>query len=232
MGLFSESALVDALIVLALASAPSVAWFFHFRKKMLRHQSYVIKLFESIVKPRDQRYYLHGYLVGFTGEYWVNRGRVKKVYVTYTMPPYYAFFYLPVIALLRKRERLEVAVELRDSLGVRGEAHIYDPRRFDVKRLVANDVASSPVRKKLSRVKLRDIGAEAYRTPEDGAFSLALDLWSRLARLGIVHRVSVVPGKRLILALVSPSRDGHGAILKTVLEVAESAASRVEEVRS
>ncbi len=156
---------------------------------------------------------------------------MKKVYVTYTTPPYYAFFYLPIIALFRKRERLEVAVELRESLGVKGEAHIYDSSRFDVKRLVANDVKRSPVRKKLSKTRLHSLRAEAYSTPEGEALDLASRIWQSLSQVGRVFRVSVVPGRRLILALASPRPGMHIAVVERVLEAVEHARSRVEEAR-
>ncbi|WP_062662582.1 hypothetical protein [Aeropyrum camini] len=175
--------LANALLVLILAALPSVAWFFQVRKKMIRRQAGLVRVFEQVIGPRDQRYVVHGYLVGFTAEYWVNRGPIKKVYITYTTPPYHAFFYLPIIMLFRRREKLEVAVEVRDSLGVKGEAHIYRRGGIDVVQLVYKDVKQSPLRRKLRRLKLPDLGAEAYAT-EGEALDLARELWRRLSRLG------------------------------------------------
>ncbi|BAA80610.2 hypothetical protein APE_1610.1 [Aeropyrum pernix K1] len=221
--------LANAIVVLILAALPSVAWFFQVRKRMIRRQSSLVKLFEQIVKPRDRRYVVHGYLVGFTAEYWVNRGPIKKVYITYTTPPYHAFFYLPIIILFRRREKLEVAVEARDSLGVRGEAHIYRRGGIDVVQLVEKDVKQSPLRRKLQRLKLPDLAAEAYATEGD-ALAVARELWGRLARLGAVFRVSIVPSRRLVLAVASPRPDSFGPVVEEVLSIVQAAAEKARQV--
>ncbi|GBF08552.1 hypothetical protein apy_02770 [Aeropyrum pernix] len=221
--------LANAIVVLILAALPSVAWFFQVRKRMIRRQSSLVRLFEQIVKPRDRRYVVHGYLVGFTAEYWVNRGPIKKVYITYTTPPYHAFFYLPIIILFRRREKLEVAVEARDSLGVRGEAHIYRRGGIDVVQLVEKDVKQSPLRRKLQRLKLPDLAAEAYATEGD-ALAVARELWGRLERLGAVFRVSIVPGRRLVLAVASPRPDSFGPVVEEVLSLVQAAAEKARQV--
>ena len=214
----SREALISALIVLVMASLPSVAWFFIMRRKMLRRQVYVIRSIEEAVKPRDQRYWVVGYLVGFTAKYWVKRGHVDKVYVSYTMPPYHAFFYLPVIAILRRRERLEVAVEYSRPLGVRGEAHIFDARFRSVRKSVEADVQQSPYRGRMEGGRLL-VAGRAYEYIGVGeGLQAAKRLIEELARRAPeVYRVSVIPSRRMIIAVVTPPPSGVGELLEFLI---------------
>ncbi len=204
----TREALLRALIILVFASMPSVAWFFKMRRKMLEYTVATIRAIESAVAPRDQRYWLHGYLVGFAAKYWVRRGPVDKVYVNFTMPPYHAFFYLPVIALFRKRERLDIAVEYSKPLGVRGEAHVFDPRRRSVRVMVERDVRETGLSKRGDVEKGSIVVAGkrmAYYARGGGALEAAVRIAEGLARLGEVYRVSVVPSRRMIMATLTPS---------------------------
>ena len=202
----TREALLRALVILVLASMPSVAWFFKIRRKMLAYTVALIRSIEETLKPRDQRYWVHGYLVGFAAKYWVRRGPVDKVYVNFTIPPYHVFFYLPVIALFRKRERLDIAVEYSKPLGVRGEAHLYDPSRRSVRSIVERDVRESPFYRKggFERGELRAGGKTMRYYARGEALQLAQKLAEDLSELGEVFRVSVVPSRKMLLATIAP----------------------------
>jgi hypothetical protein len=231
----TREALIRALVILVLASMPSVAWFFKVRRKMIEATVRVIRSLEDAVRPRDQRYWLHGYLVGFAAKYWVRRGAVDKVYVNFTMPPYHAFFYLPVILLFRKRERLEVAVEYSRPLGVRGEAHVFDERKRSVRVLVERDIASTRS-KGFEKGYVVVAGKRmAYYSRPGGALELAVRLAESLSALGEVYRVSVIPSRRMILALVTPSApSAAGEVARILMEGwrVESVAGGREEAPS
>ncbi len=122
--------------IVVIASFPAIVWFFRIRRVMIRKQVIIIRTLENSLKPRDKRYWLLGYLVGFRAKYWINRGGVKRAWALYITPPHHVFFYIPVIILLKKRERLEITLELDKSYKLGGEAHLYDPReKFVVKTL-------------------------------------------------------------------------------------------------
>ncbi len=214
----TREALIRAAVILVLASMPSVAWFFVMRKKMLRRQIYVIRELESAIPFRDSRYWVHGYLVGFTGKYWVRTGSIDKVFVTYVIPPYHSFFYLPVIALLRKRERLEVAVEYRRPLGVKGEAHLYDPRSR-IARLQAERDAAGILRRGAERGEVVVAGRRLhYIALGREALTAAIQLAEQLSRYGEVFRVSVIPGRRMLLAVLAPGQTGIREAVETLLK--------------
>ncbi len=213
----SREALIRAAVIFVLASMPSVAWFFLMRRKMLLRQIYILRELEAAIPMRDVRYWVHGYLVGFTGKFWVRTGAVDKVYVTYVTPPYHAFFYLPVIALLRKRERLEIAVEMRKSLGVRGEAHLYDPRSR-IARLQAERDAAGIIRRGAERGELVVAGKRMRYIASGGeALEAAVRLAEQLSRYGEVFRVSVIPGRRMLIAVLAPGQTGIRGAVETLL---------------
>jgi len=219
----SREALISALIVLVMASLPSVAWFFIMRRKMLRRQVYVIRSIEEAVKPRDQRYWVVGYLVGFTAKYWVKRGHVDKVYVSYTMPPYHAFFYLPIIILLGRRERLEVVVESSRPFKARGYAYIYNPRLRSLRASVESEVRKERGRDPLRGVIRVDgaIYSTVYSSEEalDAAHGVLRDLSAH----GIVYRVSLSSSRRMLVATVTPkSIEDYEAVVRRVMEKVEA----------
>ena len=205
MDLSLPTYLRDALIVLFIASLPSVAWFFRMRKIMLRRQIRVIRALEESLKPRDKRYWVLGYLVGFTARYWIHRGPVAKVDVTYTIPPYHAFFYLPVIILGRKKEKLDIEALGRYKLKSLGKAHLVNTTLRSVKLAVKREIAGS--REDYKRGSVRVDGAEykSYYTSEE-ALREASSLASELARHGKVHRVTIdTPRKRVAVSITLKS---------------------------
>ena len=213
----------DALIVLALASLPSVAWFFRVRKMMLKRQISIIRIIEGAVGPRDKRYWIHGYLVGFTGKYWVMRGPIDKVWVTYTTPPYHAFFYLPIIILLGRRERLEVVVESSRPFKARGYAYIYNPRLRSLRASVESEVRKERGRDRLRGVIRVDgaIYSTVYSSEEalDAAHGVLRDLSAH----GIVYRVSLSSSRRMLVATVTPkSIEDYEAVVRRVMEKVEA----------
>ncbi len=193
----------DALIVFFVAALPSVAWFFRMRKLMLARQVIIIRRLEGLLKPRDKRYWVLGYLVGFTGKYWIYRGPIARVTVTYTTPPYHAFFYLPVIALGRRKERLDIEVESRYKLGFNGIAHIYTPRIYSIRIGVEKELKDRGGAALAS--KELNTGGRKYKVyyNSDDALSIAKSIMDKLAGITEVYRISVDSDKRRIIASIA-----------------------------
>ncbi len=191
-----------ALAVLIIASFPSVIWFFRFRKAMIRKQANLIRHLEGQIRPRDKLYWYLGYLVGFRARYKVGRGGVENVYVLYTSPPYHVFFYLPIIWLFRKRERLELILQLGNDHGIRGEAHIADERIRSIRLSLTADLGDKG---RYKRTVIRDSGRDytVYYTGGN-ALDKAVDLFNRIKLHAPVYRVSVDGSRRSILVSVEP----------------------------
>ncbi|MCE4599026.1 MAG: hypothetical protein F7C81_02380 [Desulfurococcales archaeon] len=206
-----EGVLRDVLIVLFLASLPSIAWYFIMRRAMIRRQVAIIRGLEDLFKPKDKRYWLIGYLVGFQAKYWIRRGPLDKVLITYTTPPYHAFFYLPVVALARRREKLEVVMELNKPFRLSGPVHIYTDKIYSVKAAVERDM---PRRQEPGRV-VRELVVDGRRLKayyhENSDLELALDITRSISKTGEALRVSIDPGKRRFMAVIYP-RDVNGII--------------------
>ena len=122
-----QSLLTNAVLAIVILSLPSVAWFFWMRRVLIRRQAHMIRKLEEKLRPRDKQYWVIGYLVGFAARYKTGDPRTPVVWVTYTTPPYHVFFYLPVIILGRKKERLEIAVEPSTPRLLPGTAYVYKP---------------------------------------------------------------------------------------------------------
>jgi len=192
----------EALLILVLVSLPSVAWFFRMRRIMLARQVSIIRRLEEALKPRDKRYWLLGYLVGFTAKYWIYKGAIGRVGVTYTTPPYHAFFYLPVIIIGGKREKIEVEVESRYRLRNLGVAHIYSPRMHSVKMPVEREARED---RRLTYRGSKDIDGRRYRVyyQRSEALEEAKTLLHRLGEFSEVHRVSIDTDRRIVKASVT-----------------------------
>ncbi|MEB3779225.1 MAG: hypothetical protein GSR85_03230 [Desulfurococcales archaeon] len=219
-----EGVLRDVLIVLFLASLPSIAWYFIMRRAMIRRQVAIIRGLEDLFKPKDKRYWLIGYLVGFQAKYWVRRGPLDKVLITYTTPPYHAFFYLPIVALTRRRERLEVVMELNKSLKLNAPVHVYTDKIYSVKAAVERDI---PRRKGfIGMVKELVFDGKKLKAyyHNDSDLELALDIMRSISKTGEVLRVSIDPGKRRLMTVIYP-RDVNG-----IIEAASIMAGYIDKV--
>lgn len=208
---------VDWPVVYAVmvASLPAVAWFFRLRRGMLARMSAVVKALEDSVRPKDKRYWLLGYLVGFRATYWVRRRPVSKVWALYTTPPYHVFFYLPVVLLARKRERLEVTLGLSQGL-LRGEAHLYDPRDRRSRRAVRVDAGRLHARLKAARGP----GGTVALHNSDHALRLATELYERLSKHLPVSRVSVIASRSVLHVAMEPRLEGLRQALKELMDFA------------
>jgi len=178
-----------------IASIPAVLWFFRVRKLMIERQVALINMLEKTLRPRDTRYTVHGYLVGFTAKYWIYRGPVARAWIYYSSPPHHVFFYLPFIYLLGKRERLDLTFELK-GMKVKGKAHIYRPGDRHVRRTLDIDLARERRDKFMeTRVALPQGRVEALYTSGE-ALEWARRIYAGLSELTDVRRVSVDPGRR------------------------------------
>lgn len=218
-----EAAVSAALIVLALASFPAVVWFFYFRRVMIRRIAGIARTLEERLKPRDRRYWYLGYLVGFRARYWVNRGPIKAVNAMYIIPPYHVFFYLPVILLGGRRERLDIAVELRERVAVGGEAHIVNARDRGARMSLKGDVGNTG-RLKAGKLRLDGVEAEAYYSGDGSSLAVARSLAAELAGKARLLRVTVDGQRRVLYASVNPR---PGEPVDEIVEAVISAAERL-----
>ncbi|MCE4599995.1 MAG: hypothetical protein F7C38_00310 [Desulfurococcales archaeon] len=193
--------LIAAIII--LASFPGVIWFFRIRKKMIRKQSILIRFLEEKFKPRDKTYWYLGYLVGFRAKYKVKRRDVDYVHLLYTTPPYHVFFYLPLIWMFKKRERLELIYQLGSGSRLRGEAHIANMKIPSIRLSVKADLKDLDSYKKM---KLKANGVEYSVFYKGGeALDKAKDLLTVMSEKANVYRVSIDGSRNSILVSFEPS---------------------------
>jgi len=218
-----EDVLYDVVLVAVIASMPSVIWFFYFRRVMIRKQSALAALLERLLRPRDKLYMYLGYLVGFRAEYRVSDERVKSVEATYTTPPYHVFFYLPLIALFGKREKLDLVARLREAArSPRGEAHVYDDSVPSVRLAVKGDLVGE------YKEAVVESGGRRYKALYRGEAALdeAKRILSRLASRGVrVYRVSVDGSRRAVMVSVEPT--GPEAVEAALHELFRASGSRL-----
>lgn len=93
-----------ALIVISILAIASVLWFFRKRRELIMFLKEVTVTLEEYFKPVDKTYTWLGYLVGYEARYELPRG--DKVYILLTTTPRHVFFYLPVLILLKRRDRI------------------------------------------------------------------------------------------------------------------------------
>ncbi len=206
--------------LIIIASFPAVIWFYKFRKMMIRRQIAILNIAEKTFKPRDKRYTVHGYLVGFTGKYWVNRGNIIKAWIHYVTPPYHVFFYLPVIHAMKKKERLEVTLELR-GLKYSGEAHIAVPGDGYVKRTLGIDLGKKKPRLVETKVSIDSRSLSAYYTSNE-TLDAAVNIYRELSSLQDVRRVSIDSSRKGLHVSVVPRVEGLEEFLDKLVDIAES----------
>ncbi len=207
--------------IIVIASFPAIIWFFKFRKVMIEKQILVINAIENALKPRDKRYWLLGYLVGFRAKYWINRGGIKRAWALYVTPPYHIFFYLPAIILLKKKERLEVTIEMDGIYNVKGEGHLYDPKERSAVRSVRKDVRSTKNLKKID-LTLNGTKYSAIYRGEDMAERLK-DLFYAVQRYANVYRISIDLTKKVIHISFDPKDViGTSKTIESLIEFAKS----------
>jgi len=209
-----------AVLIVIIASFPAVIWFFRFRKAMIRKQANLIRHLEERLRPRDQLYWYLGYLVGFRAKYRVGRDGVDNVYVLYTSPPYHVFFYLPVIWLFRKKERLEIILELARQGLIKGEAHIADERIRSVRISLDADIGD---RSRYKRTTITHNG-RIYNVYYTGGNALEKARWllETASKHAPVYRVSVDGSRRSILVSFEPvSLEAIDKVLKAAWRAAK-----------
>ena len=214
----APSWLGTALLILVIASLPSVAWFFWMRRVMLRRQSAIIRGLEERLQPRDKQYWLIGYLVGFAARYTLRDPQAPRIWVTYTTPPYHVFFYLPVIILGRKRERLEVAVEPSSPRLLPGTAYVYRPLIATI-ALRIRKVRSRGGRWREGSIKIKGVGYR-YLHNSKQALDLAVALAQKLEGLGEVQMVFVDAAEKTLGA--SLGIQGQQDVPRTVENVVKA----------
>jgi len=218
---FEWSRILEPLFwIVVIASFLSVVWFFRFRRIMIRRQVSILQLLEEKLKPRDTKYTVHGYLVGFTGKYWVNRGNLIRAWVYYSTPPYHVFFYLPVIHLFRRSERMDFTLKLRE-LKPGGEAHLVVPGDRHVARTVSIDLAkrNRPLPESIVDVDGRRL--KAYYTSQ-AALDKAVEIYRRLSTLEDVRRVSLSSSSQGLHVAIVPRLGNLEAFISSLLDTAES----------
>lgn len=210
-----------ALLIVLIASLPSVAWFFWMRRVMLRRQAAIVRSLEERLSPKDKQYWLIGYLVGFAARYTLHDTRAPRVWITYTTPPYHVFFYLPIIILGRKKERLEIAVEPTSPRLLPGTAYLYKPRIATIALRVRKARARGG-RWREERVSVGGIFFKAvYNSPQ--ALELARRLAGEAEGLGELQMAFVdAHEKTLGVSLGITRADPIPRVVRRVIEVVKS----------
>lgn len=200
----SSSLLNTVVIIIVIISLPAVAWFFKFRKTMIKKQVSILKYLENEYRPKDQTYWYLGYLVGFRGKYRINRGNLENVYVLYTMPPYHVFFYLPIIWLFKKKDRLEIIHQLKESNPLRGQAHIANMKIRSIKLSMSADLKDFS-KYKTTSMHAKGVEYKVYYTGGN-ALDIATNLFNTLTNKVNVFRVSVDASRNSILISFEPKK--------------------------
>lgn len=126
------------LVFISALSVASVVWFFKKRRELIVFLRDVTRVLEDYYKPSSKEYVWLGYLVGYRARY-VLPGK-HRVYILLTTVPKHVFFYLPVIALFKKRDRIEVAMKPHDRYVI-GEVHIYRAGSWIAEVIVKKNIA-------------------------------------------------------------------------------------------
>ncbi|MCX8184753.1 MAG: hypothetical protein RMI56_00960 [Sulfolobales archaeon] len=102
--------LLDIIIITSMSifAVVSVVWYFRMRKKMIVLMKNITEDLERIFKPVDKTYVLLGYLVGYRAKYELENG--DKVYILFTTAPRYSILYYPILKILKRVDRLEIAI--------------------------------------------------------------------------------------------------------------------------
>ncbi len=200
----ASTALYLTIIFLVIASFPAVIWFFRFRKTMIKRQSQLARYLEDEFRPRDKTYWLLGYLVGFRARYTVQRGLIDNVHILYITPPYHVFFYLPIIALFKKRERLDVIIRFREGVRMGGIAHIADTSIRTIKAVLHRDMGDRTKYREAEEVVAGRRYKAYYTSPR------ALEIARRILREASLHariyRVTVDGTSRTIMISFEPGK--------------------------
>ncbi len=131
--------LLNYLIVVSISAlaVASVAWFFRKRRELILFLKNVTEVLEKYFKPVDKTYVWLGYLVGYRAKYDLPGN--NKAYVLLTTVPRHSILYLPIAKLLKRRDRLEVAVEPYDRY-VTTELHIHRKNSWTAEAVIRKTI--------------------------------------------------------------------------------------------
>jgi hypothetical protein len=214
--------------VVVIASFPAILWFFKVRRVMIRKQVMIIRSLEKVLKPRDKRYWLLGYLVGFRAKYWINRGGIKRAWALYVTPPHHVFFYIPFIVLFKKRERLELTLELDASYRMKGEAHLFNTSERSTVRNVYRDVRDLKTFKSEPMVQADGDFKIIYRG-DALALNSVRELFHRLkSKQNLdIYRISLDETKKVIHVSFNPrSQEEISTVVSTLLDYIKTLRAR------
>jgi hypothetical protein len=206
--------------LVVIASFPAVIWFYWFRRTMIKRQIMILNTLEKAFKPKDKRYIVHGYLVGFTGKYWINKGNIVKAWAYYITPPYHVFFYLPVIHAFKKKERMDITLELK-NMRYRGEAHLAIPGDGYVSRTLGIDLAKKKPSPTETRVAINARSLRAFYTNNE-MLDVTVNAYKELSGLQDVRRISKDSSKRGIHISIVPKVETLREFLGKLMEISES----------
>lgn len=195
---------------------------------MIRRQSGIVRVLEEALSPRDKRYWLLGYLVGFRAKYWIRRGPINRAWALYTSPPHHVFFYIPAIILFKKRERLELTIELNRKLGFLGEAHFVDPSDRVSRKTLTMDLRNRGGLGRFANTTYRHMDRfySVYTRGDPRALGLAKRILNSLPEGIHTTRVSVLPREGIVhIALIV-----EGASPGVLREAIESVTELIHEV--
>jgi len=206
--------------LVVIASFPAVLWFYKLRRTMIKRQIVIINTLEKTFKPKDKKYIVHGYLVGFTGKYWINRGNVIKAWAYYVTPPYHVFFYLPVVHVFKKKERMDITLELK-SMKYHGEAHVAVPGDGYVSRTLGIDLARKKPAPSESTIIIDSKSMKAYYTNNE-ALDAVVQAYKELSSLQDIRRLSIDSSKKGVHISIVPRVETLREFLDKFIGIAES----------
>lgn len=126
------------LIAISISAVAVVTWFFRKRRELIVFLKEVTETLEKHFKPVDKTYVWLGYLVGYKAKYDLPGN--SRAYILLTTVPRHSILYLPIAKLLRRRDRLEVAIEPYDRY-VTTELHIYRKKSWTAESVVKKSIA-------------------------------------------------------------------------------------------
>ncbi|MGC8983468.1 MAG: hypothetical protein ACP5KA_06955 [Desulfurococcaceae archaeon] len=190
-----------ALLGLSALGVASAVWFFKKRREVLELLRDVTATLEEYYKPSDKTYTWIGYLVGYKARY-VLPGK-HKAFILFTTVPRHALFYMPVVLLANRRDRLEVAVVPHDRYVV-GELHVHKKGSW-----IAEAVVKKNVGERLREFSVRELDIGGYKYVAYYKDERLLSSFTELAsKAGIpLLYASAIPQENMVVASCEVTRD-------------------------
>ena len=206
--------LLDFIIIMALfiIAVYSVTWYFLVRRKTIVFIRDYTKKLEELIKPRDKEYIILGYLVGYRAVYTLNDD--SKVYVLLTTAPKLSLFYYPIAKLLRREDRVTIAIK-PSTRWITRELHAISRKEHKLKEIVLRDLGEDINHLKNTTMNIKNEEYEIYyEDSEDLPF-----LVKTISKTEIpVYKVSIYKKQNLLLLTTKASIENIEETYSILLE--------------